>query len=89
MANKEDMELQSQIADRAVAMFKRFGVRVSKSEMLMDLHYANKVCPLRWQELLEADDFNFSHDIGGIYKHFNRQTLKMEDCFVPRFAART
>jgi len=43
-------------------------------------------CPLRLQELLDADDFNFAHDIAGIYQHINRGTGKLEFCFLPRFA---
>jgi len=43
-------------------------------------------CPLKLQELLEADDFNFSHDIFGIRRHLNRETGQLENCFLPRFA---
>jgi hypothetical protein len=37
--------------------------------------------------LLNADDANFAHDIGGIVQHINRQTGELENCFVPRYAA--
>ena len=36
--------------------------------------------------LLQADDFNFGHDVCGIARHINRETGQLEDWFVPRFA---
>lgn len=44
--------------------------------------------PLRLDDLLNADAFQFAHDIGGIRRHLNRETGKLEDCFVPRFTVR-
>jgi hypothetical protein len=44
------------------------------------------VCPLRLKEFAEADDANFSHDIGGIHRHLNMKKNMLEDCFLPRFA---
>lgn len=44
--------------------------------------------PLRLQELLDADGFNFAHDILGIRRHLNRETGKLEDFFSPRFSRR-
>ncbi len=41
--------------------------------------------PLRLADLLAADDFNFTHDMSGIYRHMDRDTGKLTDCFVPRF----
>lgn len=43
-------------------------------------------CPLRLLGLLEADAFNFTHDVCGIRRHLNRNTGKLENCFVPRYA---
>ena len=43
-------------------------------------------CYLKLEELLNADDFNFLHDILGIRDHLNRETGKLEDCFLPRSA---
>jgi len=42
---------------------------------------------LRLAELLDADDFNFIHDVDGITSHLNRETGQLENCFLPRFAA--
>lgn len=45
-------------------------------------------CPLKLQELLAADSFNFHHDVAGIRHHLNRETGELEDFFRPRFAAK-
>lgn len=57
--------------------------------LTMDLTavHANDV-KIDFKRLLEADDFNFAHDIVGIQKHLNRETGKLENCFLPRFALR-
>jgi hypothetical protein len=44
--------------------------------------------PLRLEDLLKADDFNFMHDVCGIARHLNRDTGKLENFFSPRFSAR-
>lgn len=41
--------------------------------------------PLRLQDMIDADNFNFAHDMHGIYRHLNRKTGKLENCFLPRF----
>ena len=53
----------------------------------MDITYAHEDTPLRLEELLAADDVNFAHDVGGIARHLDHETLVLGDCFVPRFAA--
>lgn len=42
--------------------------------------------PLDLKALLEADDFNFCHDVFGIRNHINRATGQLENCFSPRFS---
>lgn len=54
----------------------------------MDLDIANKQFNLRFKDLLEAEDFNFSHDIVGIQNHIYRQTKQFTGLFLPRFASR-
>lgn len=84
---REDCELIGHIAARAALMVERVGVDYPKIELMMDLTatHANG-CPLRLRDLLAADEMNFAHDIFGIRRHINRNTGKMEDSFVPRFA---
>ncbi len=43
--------------------------------------------PLKLQEWLDAPDGDFLHDFYGITRHINRKTGKIENCFLPRFAA--
>lgn len=52
----------------------------------MDLSYTHEIFNLDLKRLLEADNFNFVHDIVGIQNNLNRQTKQMENCFVPRFS---
>ncbi len=54
--------------------------------LMMDLECADDEFNLRLDELLQADNFNFSHDIVGIQNNLNRETKKMENFFVPRYA---
>lgn len=78
------------IADRALALF---GADNFSSAAEMKLHIRMDVsachasgCPLRLDDLLAADDFNFMHDIAGIDRHLNRETGELEGFFRPRFA---
>jgi len=43
--------------------------------------------PLRLDDMLEAGDFDFCHDIAGIYNHLDRRTGKLGGCFSPRYSA--
>lgn len=54
--------------------------------LVMDLEVAHKECNLRLDELLNADELNFAHDVVGIQNNLNRQTMKMENLFLPRYA---
>lgn len=58
-----------------------------RTNLIMDLTAADGVngnSPLDWDRLLEADDFNFMHDLGGISRHINRETGALENHFRPR-----
>ena len=54
----------------------------SQTELMM-AHLKN---PLRLKDFLEADDFNFAHDILGITKYLNRKTWDYNEFFLPRFS---
>jgi hypothetical protein len=43
-------------------------------------------CPLRLNELLDAPDVHFIHDIVGIERHLDHATFKFRDGFTPRYA---
>lgn len=83
--NKSDSELISSIVTRAQQIEKSLDCLSLRMD-LMACH-ANG-CPMNFQKLLDADDFNFTHDVSGIMRHLNRKTGKLEDCFLPRFATR-
>lgn len=79
---KEDYEVISKIVKRA----RELGVNRSVMDLNMDISATHENCPLRLDDMLKADDFNFMHDVYGIIRHLNRQTGELENCFVPRFA---
>lgn len=85
----EQEALIEKIAERAdKELFGPQGIKQSRMDTEMDLCATiAQGCPLRLDELLVADPFNFAHDIGGIRRHINRTTGKLENCFLPRFAA--
>ncbi len=56
-------------------------------EYRMDLTAAHaNGCPMDFERLLGADDFNFLHDVFGIERHLDRATGKLQNSFHPRFA---
>jgi hypothetical protein len=84
--SKTDGELLIKVAHKAVHQFPAFTVR--NTYMDLTACHANG-CPLDLQALLDAADinqFDFTHDILGIRQHLDRQTGKLKDCFVPRYA---
>lgn len=82
-----DKALIGQIAHRADhAIFKPLEIEQTVLDTIMDLSATiSQGCPLRLQELLDADPFNFAHDVGGIRRHIDRTTGKLGGCFLPRF----
>jgi hypothetical protein len=78
--NKREMVVN--IATRANEMF-----GVDRLTIIMDISYCiDGGCDLNLEGLLNADDFNFSHDICGIHNNLDRENKKLNNCFVPRFA---
>ncbi len=86
MTKKKEMDLILKIVDRGYDEMCTYGLYKTKLDMIMDIETAHKNCPLDLQKLLDADEANFYHDVMGIFKNLNRQTKKLENCFVPRFA---
>lgn len=75
----------SQIAQRAKQLLNVDDDVAICIEMDITATHLN-ACELRLKELLQADSFNFLHDVTGIHKHLNRETGQLEHCFLPRFA---
>ena len=81
---REDVKIIAKIVERADNLNLLQDDRIA---LMMDLDVANKQFNLRLTELLESDNFNFSHDIIGIQNNINRRTKKINHLqFVPRFA---
>lgn len=88
-STKEEVRTINAIAHRAVKHAALRGIEYSVMDADMDLTATHlNGCPLRLEELLAADDFNFDHDVFGIRRHMNRETGRLENCFLPRFARR-
>ena len=85
MKTKEKMMMYVEIAKRAEKLDLYHGERHT---LLMDLESADLTFNLRLEDLLNADDLNFSHDVLGIVNNVNRNTFPATDfgLFVPRYA---
>lgn len=83
MTAKERFLMYVKLAERAEKMGIYHGERMS---LLMDIENADKVFDLRLEDLLNADDFNFAHDIIGIVNNIDRNNPFDFDLFVPRYA---
>jgi len=79
----KEMEIIEAIVDRAIKLDALCSI--SKSTLAMDITacHANGN-PLNLIELLNANNGNFCHDIYGINRYINRETGKLQDCFLPR-----
>lgn len=83
--NRHDFETMSKIANRGLPVIRNITPnKVEKLDLMMDLEYTNDDIELDLDKFLAFDDGNFNHDISGIYANFNRETLKMDNCFLPR-----
>lgn len=82
-----EQALITNIVERATALAEEIDLDIVRLDLEMDLTacHANG-CRLRLLELLNADEWNFWHDIVGIYRHMDRTTGQLTDCFLPRFA---
>lgn len=83
----QDFEIIEKIAERAYMMARSQGVEYDMTSLAMQVIACHlNGCPLKLQALLDADNFNFSHDVFGIANHIDRKTGKLTRCFLPRFA---
>lgn len=80
----DKFELYDKICDRAEQKW----LNVERITLLMDIESADKKFNLRLEELLNASDIDFYHDIYGILKNVVRKDFPATDfgLFVPRFA---
>ena len=81
--NGADIDTINEITKRAVKADPSFDTMC----LNMDIIAAHIDSPLKLSELLEADEFNFAHDVYGINRHIDRETGEMNNCFLPRYTA--
>ncbi len=80
---RAEIELASDIAKRAVKLLGKGTV----SMFAMDIQACHtNGCCLKLVDLLKAVDGDFLHDVCGINRHIDRETGKLKDCFLPRYA---
>jgi|GEM_PF-649351 len=85
--SKEEIKLITKIAARYCAKLMEMDAPPrDQQDVVMDITAVHHQCPLKLEQLLHTDDFNFIHDVAGIEYHLNRETGKLENCFVPRYA---
>lgn len=85
-ATSEELVIINRIINRYLESMHILGNR-SRMDLLMDITatHCNK-CPLKLEELLNAEDFDFMHDLIGIQTNLDRSTGELQNCFVPRYA---
>ena len=86
---RTDYEIINKIVDRAQDMGLYEDNRITA---YLDVQNATKHFNMRLKDWLEADDFNFVHDIVGIYKAINLIAhpvdFSNDPWFLPRFAGK-
>lgn len=92
-ATKHEMKLIKAISKRVQEMDYIYSLEHDVEYPLMEAMMDINAChsngnPLRLKDLLEADNFNFMHDVFGIRRHINRETGELENLFSPRFTSR-
>ena len=84
---KADTVLIQKIVARAEAMACEARIPFDHLAARMDLTAVHvNDCPLRLAALLEAKEFDFSHDVFGIFRHIDRNTGSLRNHFLPRYA---
>ena len=76
----------SQRADEILSKYENRHLYPDRVTIMMDLDNADKQFNLRLDELLNADNYEFTHDVWGIVENIDRTTGKVGNGFVPRFA---
>lgn len=77
------------VVDRAIGLGLNRHDKRDRLSFHMDMAACNaNGCPMDFERMLAADDFNFTHDYCGIVGHLDRKTGKLNGMFLPRFAAK-
>ena len=81
--SKDETTLIHKIAKRYAELIKHTEVDLVEVSMDITATHLNG-CPLDLDKLNNFDDFNLAHDVGGMIRHINRITGKLQNCFDPR-----
>ena len=81
----DEIELIGKIAERAQKIAEEQGYKTDQLSWFMDIEAAHLDIGLDLTGLLNADNFNFTHDISGIHVNLNHTTRKLENEFLPRY----
>lgn len=73
------MKIAERADEKGLLMFDRLS-------LIMDIEAVHAEIGLRLEELLNADDANFAHDIVGIQQNVDRVNKMLTNCFLPRYA---
>jgi len=86
-ATKDENNLIAAIATRFGDFAKQYGIQQNWLDTRMDLEACHcNGCPLDLPRMATARPQDLIHDVMGINANINRDTGKLENCFVPRFA---
>lgn len=87
MKDKERFLTYVKIAERAEELGIYHGERHT---LLMDIESADNAFNMRLEDWLNADNFNFAHDIVGIVNNIDRSKFPATEFsrFLPRFAGK-
>ena len=84
---KDDAQAIYAIVKRAEREWE--GLSPDRTMLMMDITAAHaNGCPLDLAGLLIAEPFDFAHDIAGITAHIDRETGRLMNCFLPRYATK-
>ena len=81
--SSHQMDAVSRIWDRVGARYKG-----EKMSFVMDMCATAYHCPIDFERLSNADDFNLIHDVFGIRNFLDRETGMLTNFFRPRFATK-
>ena len=80
---KEDLFIIEDIVKKAVTM----NPQVDVTGLEMDITAAHiSGCPLKLEELKNAEPGDFLHDVFGIIRNIDRETGLLQNCFRPRYS---
>ncbi len=78
----DDIRKAEQCMLRAAGIYPQ----IDRVGLVLDIIATHKQFDLRLDELVEASDADFTHDIIGIFQNFDRREKVMRNGFCPRFA---